>query len=56
VDCQWCFIAEDSDFYCIPYILTVKIHKTIRPITVYSLTLHTVHTHARTSVCKFCCY
>jgi len=36
--------------------LLLKYTKPYALLQVYSLTLHTVHTHARTSVCKFCCY
>ena len=31
VDCQWCFIAERTDCYCILYILTVTVYKNHRP-------------------------
>ena len=30
-DCQWCFIAEGTDCYCILYILTVTVYKNHRP-------------------------
>jgi len=30
VDCQWCFIAEGTDCYCILYILTVTVYKNHR--------------------------
>jgi hypothetical protein len=33
VDRQWCFIVEDTDCYCIIYILSVSVHETIHPIT-----------------------
>jgi len=50
VYCQWCFIAEDTDCYRIPYTFTVKVHKTIKPIT--SLQPDTSHcTHAPTRTC-----
>jgi len=36
VDCQWCFIAEGTDCYCILYILPVTVYKIFSPLQVHS--------------------
>jgi len=44
VDCQWCVTAEGADCYCILYILTVTVYKTLYPTTVHSQTLRNLYT------------
>ena len=43
VDCQWCFIVEGTDCYCILYILTVTVYRTISTTSSQLDTAHCTH-------------
>ena len=46
VGCQCCFTAEDTDHYCILYILAVTVYKIIYPTTSSQLEIaHSTHAH-----------